>query len=243
MTWDLGVLSPGENGCVTFKVTVNMVIVGLTGQAEVPLSFAEWNGMTIENNAVLGSDQVDDEPASVSNPLNATVDLGIYKSVDKSEVFVAVGHQETLTYKVTVINNGTATANNVVVTDEISPRLYDAVVTATKGMVSYDAATRVWSVAVGELAPGEQVVVTITAKTEPVTSSMHVPFSYDLTNVATVSFTEGTARDSNEVTVRVRAMAPEDIPEPGTLLLLGSGLAGLAGYARMRVNARRRKNS
>ncbi len=241
LTWNLGTLGPGENGCLTFKVTVNMIIVGLTGQAEVPLSFAEWNAMTIDNYAVLQSDQVADEPAETSNPLNATVDLAIYKSVDKSEVFVAVGHQETLHYTVTVVNNGTATATNVVVTDEISTRLYDAVVTTSKGTITYDAVTRVWTAAVGELAPGEQVVITITVKTEPVTESMHVPFSYDVTNVATVSFTEGTARDSNEVTVRVRAMAPEAIPEPGTIVLLGSGLASLAGYARMR-QSRRRKN-
>jgi len=55
-----------------------------------------------------------------------------------------------------------------------------------------------------------------------------------------VAFKEGGARQSNIVTVDVVSF-PSDIPEPGTWLLLGSGLAGLAGYAQMRTRARRRK--
>lgn len=242
LTWNLGTLGPGASDCGTFAVTVNMTIVGLTGQAHVPLSFSEWAALTITNVATLKTDQVPDKTAQVSNPLNATVKPEIYKSVNKGQVFVAVGFQETIVYTVTVVNNGTANATDVVITDEVHPKLQNPVVTATKGTVSYDPSVRVWTVTVGTLAPGETVLVTITARTEPVSPTALVPFYYDMANIATVSFREGAPRNSNEVVVRVVAVAPEEIPEPGTWLLLGSGLAGLAGYARMRAQARRRKN-
>ncbi len=241
LTWDLGTLGPAASGCGTFSVTVNMTIVGLTGQAHVPLSFSEWTALTITNVATLKTDQVPDKTAQVSNPLNATVNPEIYKSVNKGQVFVAVGMQETIVYTVTVVNNGTANATNVVITDEVHPKLQNPVVTATKGAVTYDPTVRVWTVTVGTLAPGETVQVNITAKTEPVPADALVPFYYDMANIATVSFQEGAPRNSNEVVVRVVAVAPEEIPEPGTWLLFGSGLAGLAGYARLRAQARRRR--
>ncbi len=40
-----------------------MTIVGLTGQANVAMSFAEWNALTIDNTATLKNDQVPDKVA------------------------------------------------------------------------------------------------------------------------------------------------------------------------------------
>jgi hypothetical protein len=48
----------------------------------------------------------------------------------------------------------------------------------------------------------------------------------------------GTDEDFQDLVVEVSTAAP--IPEPGTLLLLGAGLVGLAGYGKLRLNRRKK---
>ncbi len=233
LTWNLGIVGPGANACVTFAVKINMTITGLTGQATA-LSFSEWNALSIDNTATLRSDQLPDKTATVSNPLNATVDLAIYKAVNSPMLHTG----ETVVFTVVVTNRGTANANDVIITDAIHPKLVNVTLTTTKGAASYDAATRMWTVNVGLLAPGETVTVVITG------TALHVEardLPYRITNTAQVRFLEGAPRTSNEVIVDVVYFLPGEIPEASTWLLLGSGMLGLAGYAQMRVRARRRK--
>lgn len=235
LSWKDSALAPDEEICGTFKVTVNLIITGLTGQANVPLSFAEWNALTIDNTAVLTADDLAPKQAKVSNPLDASVKPQIYKSAQDA----IVHRYDPVVFTVTVRNDGSASATNVVVTDQIRPRLDDVTATTTKGTVAYDPATRLLTITIGELKPGEVVTITIKGK------AAHVPAAelpYKITNDAVISFTEGAPRTSNLVTVQVVYMEPGEIPEPGTWLMLGTGLAGMAGYARMRVQARRRKN-
>lgn len=236
LSWSKAVLGPDENVCGTFKVTVNLVITGLSGATNVPMSFAEWNAMTIDNTATIVADGVTPKSATVSNPLDATVNPVIYKSAEKTQV-----HQgEPVVFTVTVRNEGTAAATNVVVTDQVPPRLDGVTVTATRGSVAYDSVTRLITLTVGQLNPGESAVMTIKG-TAAFVAANETP--YTLNNEAVVSFIEGAPRTSNRVTVTVVYFGPGEIPEPGTWLLLGTGLAGLAGYARVRVQARRRKQS
>ncbi len=233
LTWNVGVLGPGMSTCVTFEVTVNMTIEGLTGQAAV-MTFAEWNALSITNTATLKNDQVGDKAATVVNPLKATVDPKIYKSVNSP-----IRHMgESVVFTVTVTNEGTANATDVVLSDVIHPKLEGVTLTSTKGTASYDPATRKWTVTVGLLAPNETVTVVIKGVTARVPPA---ELPYQITNTAVVGFKEGASRESNQVIVDVVYYSPGEIPEPGTWLLLGSGLAGLAGYAQMRTRSRRRK--
>ena len=167
----------------------------------------------------------------MSNPLNATVKPVIYKSSDKA----TVREGESVVFTVTLRNDGTAAATNVVVTDLVPPRLDAVIVTATKGTAVYDPVTRLITLTVGQLNPAETVTTTVSGKAASVGST------YTLVNEAVVSFSEGAPRTSNRVTVTVQSVPPGEIPEPGTWLMLGTGLVGLAGYARVRVQARQRK--
>ena len=155
----------------------------------------------------------------------------IHKSVDSPLRHVG----ENVVFTVIVTNQGNANATNVVITDPISAMLEDVTVTTSKGTATFDAVTRIITVNIGTLAPNETVTIVIKGRTARVAPP------YQIVNMAVVAFKEGAARQSNPVTVDVVYMLPGEVPEPGTWLMLGSGLAGLAGYARLRMRSRRRK--
>ena len=137
LTWDVGLLGLDITKCVTFEVTVNMTIEGLTGQAGV-MTFAQWNTLSITNTATLKCNEKGDLTDTVVNPLKATVDPKIYKTVNSPVRNMG----ETVVFTVTVTNEGTANATDVVLTDVIHPKLENVTLTSTKGTTSYDPATR-----------------------------------------------------------------------------------------------------
>ena len=230
LTWTIGTLGPGASTCVTFQVMVNMTIEAASGQAGA-LSFAEWSTMAIKNVATLTSDQVGPKTDDAVNTLKFNIDPVIYKSVDSPMKHIG----DSVVFTVTVTNQGNANATNVVITDPISATLEAVTVTSSKGTAIYDPATRIITVNIGTLAPGETVTVIIKGRTARITPP------YQIINIAVVAFKEGTSRQSPPATIDVVDFFPGEVPEPGTWLMLGSGLAGLAGYASLRMRTRRRK--
>jgi uncharacterized repeat protein (TIGR01451 family) len=141
----------------------------------------------------------------------------IDKSVAPAEI--AVG-QETL-FSITVTNASLDPAENITVTDQIDPSLEILDVQASKGSTS--TMGQLVTVDVGTMAPGETVVIAIRV----LATQAGV-----VENVASV--TNPRVEANTEATLNVVAAEEEFVPEAGSLLLLGSGALGLAGYVRAR---------
>jgi len=146
---------------------------------------------------------------------------------------------EDLTFTITVSNIGQGVAEGVVVTDEISEYLEYIRISTTKGTATWNGATRMVTVNIGLMNPGEVVTITITGRTVNVPAE-ELPVT--ITNVAFVK-PAGPVEPipSNEPVVPVVYFLPGEIPEPSTMFMLGSGLLSLAGYARGRIRRRRRR--
>jgi uncharacterized repeat protein (TIGR01451 family) len=150
--------------------------------------------------------------------------LLLSKVVAPSEVMV--GDEAKFTIEVT--NDCACDVDDVVVTDELGDGLTVVDVETTQG--TYDVAGQVVTVDVGTVAAGESVTITIT---------VIVGGSGSIENSALLStdvFNGVEIPASTEVTVIVEE---EFVPEFGSIALLGSGLAGLAGYAALRWRTRR----
>lgn len=160
------------------------------------------------------SSMIDTDTLQVEGPLEIT----------KSVAPPAVDPGQEAVFTIVATNNGPGTAHNVVVTDELDPGLEITSVQTTKG--THSVAAQLVTVNVGTLAVDESVTITIRVLA-------HVAGA--VLNVAQLAALEGEAT-SNEVILNASG---EFVPEAGSLLLLGSGLSGLAGYAALRWRSRR----
>jgi fimbrial isopeptide formation D2 family protein len=141
------------------------------------------------------------------------------KTADKTTV---TGGEE-LVFEIT-FTAGPGTWYNVVVTDDIDPYLRIDAVTTSQGTPSW--AGQLVTVDVGNVTAGTTVTINIQCTVRDT-----VPGGYEIVNTAVlvVEDPELVYRPSRTVEVE-----EEFVPEAGSLLLLGSGLMGLAGYAGMR---------
>lgn len=149
-------------------------------------------------------------------------ELLITKAVDRSQVYLG----EQVEFTLTVTNPGPSVAPDVEVTDELDACLRILGVEPSQGTATLDGQKVTWTV--GEMGVGDTASLTILVQ---------VNCEGVVENIATLeSVVLGLELDSNLVLV---AAAIEFVPEPGTIVLLGSGLASLAGWAGL--HWRRRK--
>ncbi len=242
LRWDnlvsSGSLAPGES----VAVTLNFTALASTGEG-VTTNTATVSGATDEYEQDL-PDQTDSDDVAITEEAPPTlVDPHITKSGDPSQARIG----DAVTFTLIARNEGNTEATGVVVTDQIESYLDITGVTSTKGTVTWDNVSRLVTVDIGTLAPAEEVTITIAT----VVNETATPAPLLIENQAHLEFNEGEQRDSETVIVEIieealeetptptpeepsAAGPPPEIPEPMTLLLLGGGLASLAGYATFR---------
>ncbi|MBC7251856.1 MAG: DUF11 domain-containing protein [Anaerolineae bacterium] len=242
LSWDnlvsSGPLAPGGS----IVVTLNFTALASTGEG-VTTNTATVSGAIDEYEQEL-PDQTDSADVAITEePVPTLVDPHITKSGDPSQARIG----DAVTFTLVARNEGNTEATGVVVTDQIESYLDITGVTSTKGTVTWDNVSRLVTVDIGTLAPTEEVTITI----ETVVNETATPAPLLIENQAHLEFNEGEQRDSETVIVEIveealevtptptpeepsAAGPPPEIPEPMTLLLLGGGLASLAGYATFR---------
>ena len=172
--WDVGTVGVGATKTLTITATVNAP----TTPGALPAT--QTNTAT-----VTGADEPDPNPGNNTGTATLTplyADLAVTKTVDNPQPNVG----DTITYTVTLTNNGTATATGVEVTDTLPSNVSYVSHSAALGTTFTQTSTGcVW--AVPTIAPGASLILTITATADAAGVSFN-----------TVTITKSSTYDPNE---------------------------------------------
>lgn len=149
-----------------------------------------------------------------------------FKTVDKATVYTG----DELVFEVRFRNAETLT--NAVVTDDVDPYLTIDNVTVTPTPDDLDVSGQTVIVTYNTLQDGTWVTIRIYC-----TVRSTAPAGAEVLNEATLRADDPELEEVTAV-VRVTVLGAPFVPEAGTILLLSSGLAALAGYAGVRWRAR-----
>ncbi|GIX00173.1 MAG: hypothetical protein KatS3mg111_3505 [Pirellulaceae bacterium] len=181
ITAQLGTLAPNATATVTVNVEVNGDTRGsLTNTATVSADETD-------------TDQTNDSATQVTD-VNANVDLEVTKT-DSTDPVAASG---TLTYTITVTNNGPSTATGVVVNDTLPAGLTFVSGNSTVGTVSNSG--NAVTVNVGTLASGASATITINA-------TVNSDATGTLSNTATATAAESDTDSTNNSATQETAIA------------------------------------
>jgi uncharacterized repeat protein (TIGR01451 family) len=149
-----------------------------------------------------------------------------FKTTDKA----TVSPGDSLIFEVRFRNELQLT--NAVLTDDVDPLLRIDNVTVTPTPDGIDVSGQTVTVTYNTLDAGTWVTIRIYC-----TVRATGPGSWEILNEATLTADEPVLEEVTPA-VTVTILGPPFVPEPGSMLLLGSGLAALAGYAGVRWRGR-----
>ncbi|MBI5100624.1 MAG: DUF11 domain-containing protein [Nitrospirae bacterium] len=182
LTWNLGTLAPGGSAALTFTMTVG---------ANPP------SGVTTKDNTASLTYSGGGVGSATSNTVTVSISTNPNLSITKEVAPLGTRTPgDTLTYTLTIVNNGTGSASDVVVTDPIPSNTgFKGPITASQGTGSFDAINNRVVFSVGTLAAGAGATlgfeVTVNSPLNNGATSM------SNTNTATVSSTNAATRQSS----------------------------------------------
>lgn len=194
VTWTIGNVAPGATGSVTYQAKIDSTFPPSSGTQIVILNDAELISAELPNGIL--SNQV-------STVVGVGPSMNITKAVDKTQAKPA----DNIVYTLTVRNNGSVQATNVVVDDPFNNENQDLITYVSSVPDPVSGKTDQWNL--GTMQPGASVQIKVTAKIDS-----DVPARDGGTlihDIAKVDSSETPQQTSNEVTTLINPQPAIDI--------------------------------